>query len=132
MDFDKFTEKSRSLLQQAQTLALRSGHQSLEPEHLLKVMLQDEDHATERLDGAAGGDLARLTRDIDVALTKVPVVTGSGAGGLRISTDLSKVLDNALELAEKSGDKFITVERILQAMSLARSAERSARSGSPR
>jgi ATP-dependent Clp protease ATP-binding subunit ClpB len=123
MDFDKFTEKSRSLLQHAQTLALRSGHQSLEPEHLLKVMLQDEDHITERLVTASGGDLARLTRDIDVAVAKFPVISGAGAGGLRISSDLSKILDNALELAEKSGDKFITVERILQAMSLARSAD---------
>ncbi|MGZ9096859.1 MAG: ATP-dependent chaperone ClpB [Micavibrio sp.] len=123
MDFEKFTEKSRSLLQQAQTLALRSGHQSLEPEHLLKVMLQDEDGQIKRLITGAGGDEVRLARDIDVALTKVPVVTGSGAGGLRISSDLSKILDNALELAEKSGDKFITAERILQAMLLARTAD---------
>jgi ATP-dependent Clp protease ATP-binding subunit ClpB len=123
MDFEKFTEKSRSLLQQAQTLALRSGHQSLEPEHMLKVMLQDEDGQIKRLITASGGDEARLARDVDVALTKVPVVTGTGAGGLRISTDLSKILDNALELAGKSGDKFITAERILQSMVLARTAD---------
>lgn len=123
MDFERFTEKSRSLLQHAQTLALRTGHQSLEPEHLLKVMLQDEDGQIKRLVKTAGGDDTRLAREVDVALSKFPVVTGSGAGGLRISSDLSKILDNALELAEKSGDKFITAERILQAMILARTAD---------
>lgn len=122
MDFEKFTEKSRALLQKAQTLASRSNHQSLEPEHLLRVMLQDEDHIAERLVESAGGDIARLSRDVDLAIAKIPVVTGGGSG-LRISTDLSKILDNALELAEKSGDKFITVERILQAMVQARTAD---------
>ena len=74
----------------------RSGHQSLEPEHMLKVMLQDEDGQIKRLITASGGNETRLAKDIDVALTKVPVISGSGAGGLRISTDLSKILDNAL------------------------------------
>ncbi|MDB5492283.1 MAG: ClpB protein [Micavibrio sp.] len=122
MDFERFTEKSRSLLQKAQTLATRGNHQSLEPEHLLKVMLQDEDRVTERLLSEAGGDIAKLTAALDLDLSKMPVVTG-GSSGLRISTDLSKILDNALEMAEKSGDKFITVERILQAMLHARTSE---------
>ncbi|MBU0860203.1 MAG: ATP-dependent Clp protease ATP-binding subunit, partial [Alphaproteobacteria bacterium] len=120
MDFERFTEKSRSYLQKSQTLAMRGKHQSLEPEHLLRVMLDDEDGFIRKVVVAAGGDFNKLSRDVDVALTKVPVVTGTGAGGLRISTDLAKILDNALVLAEKAGDKFITGERILQAMSLAK------------
>jgi len=120
MDFEKFTEKSRGFMQKAQTLAMRSSHQSLEPEHLLRVMIDDEDALVKKLVGTAGGDLARLARDVDEALAKVPQVTGSGAGGLRISTDLAKILDSALILAEKSGDKFVTGERILQAMIMAK------------
>ncbi len=123
IDFEKFTEKSRSLLQQAQTLALRSGHQVMDAEHLLKVMLQDEDGQVQRLVETAGGDRARLMRDVEAAIAKMPVVTGSGAGGLRVSSDLTKILDNSIELAGKSGDKFVTVERILQAMIGARTAD---------
>lgn len=123
MDFDKFTEKSRTFLQQAQTLAARSNHQSLEPEHLLKVMLDDEDGITSRLIQACDGDEARLQKDVNTAIAKFPAVTGSGAGQLRISGDLSKILDNALNLSEKAGDKFVTVERILQAMGMAKSAD---------
>jgi ATP-dependent Clp protease ATP-binding subunit ClpB len=123
MDFENFSEKVRSLLQKAQTLASRSKHQSLEPEHFLKVMLEDEDGQIQRLIKNAGGDMARLKRDIEVALTKLPAVDGPGAGGLRLSTDLAKILDNASSLAEKAGDKFLTSERILQAMTLAKATD---------
>jgi len=120
MEFDKFTEKSKSILQKAQTLAMRSGHQSLEPEHLLKVMLEDEDGLTDRLVQAAGGNSAKMKKATEAALSKLPSVSGSGAGGLRISTDLSKTLDNALSIAEKAGDKYVTIERIFQSMIMAR------------
>ncbi len=123
MDFEKFTEKSRTLLQQAQTLATRNNHQSLEPEHLLKAMLDDEDGLTTRLIDTCDGDEARLRKEIEEAIAKFPSVTGSGAGNLRISSDLAKILDNAGNVAEKAGDKFITAERILQAMGMAKSSD---------
>ena len=120
MDFERFTEKTKGFLQKAQTLAMRSRHQSLEPEHMLKVMLEDEDGTVQRLIQAAGGDSGRLKRDIEVALTKMPVVDGPGAGMLRFSTDLARILDNALVMAEKSGDKYVTAERVLQSMLMAK------------
>ncbi|MCD8563206.1 MAG: ATP-dependent chaperone ClpB [Alphaproteobacteria bacterium] len=120
MDFDKFTEKTKSVLQAAQTLAMRNGHQSLEPEHLLKVMLNDEDGLTRNLVVAAGGDAGRLVRLVDEAVAKFPKVEGPGAGGVRLGTDLAKLVDSAMTLAEKSGDKFVTLERVLQAMVLAK------------
>lgn len=119
MEFDRYTEKSKSLLQKAQTLAMRGNHQSLEPEHLLKVMLDDEDGLTDRLIQAAGGDTNRIKKAVESTLAKLPSVTGSGSGGLRISSDLSRTLDNALNLAEKAGDKYVTIERIFQAMAMA-------------
>lgn len=123
MDFDQLTEKSRTFLQQAQTLAARSNHQSLEPEHLLKVMLDDEDGIISRLIEDCDGDEARLTSDVNTAIAKFPVVTGSGASRLRMSGDLSKIFDNSLNLSEKAGDKFVTAERVLQAMVMAKSTD---------
>lgn len=123
MDFERLTEKTRSFLQKAQTLAMRHKHQSLEPEHLLRVMLDDEDGQVKKLLKNAGADLSKLQRELDQAVAKFPVVTGSGSGGLRISTDLSKIFDTALNLSEKSGDKFVTAERILQAMALAKATD---------
>ncbi len=120
MNFDRYTEKTKSVLQQAQTLAMRRDNQSLEPEHLLRCMLDDEDRMALKLIDSAGGDTAQLSADIDEAIAKLPAVTGGGAGGLRLSNDVAKIMDNALNLAEKAGDKFVTLERILQAMIMAK------------
>ncbi|NCC21444.1 MAG: ATP-dependent chaperone ClpB [Alphaproteobacteria bacterium] len=123
MNFDRFTDTTKGFLQAAQTLAMRSGHQSLEPEHLLRVMLDEEGGVVVRLLVAAGADLKRLRREVEEALAKFPVVSGSGAGQLRLSTDLAKILDSAGSLGEKAGDKFVTAERILQAMSIEKRAD---------
>ncbi len=116
MDFERFTEKTRTLFQAAQTMAVKTGHQSLEPEHLLKVMLDDPDGLSIKLLQAASADLERLRKDIDAALKKLPIVHGPGVGQLRLSSDLVKILDSSLDIAEKAGDRFVTAERILQAM----------------
>ncbi|MCB9979385.1 MAG: ATP-dependent chaperone ClpB [Rhodospirillales bacterium] len=123
MDFEKFTEKSKSILQAAQTLAMRRGNPSLEPEHLLKTMLDEEEGMIARLVSAGGGDAVRLRGDIDKALAKLPSVQGPGSGQLRIAPDLAKILDQSLEIAEKSGDSYVTAERLLQAMAGAKSAD---------
>ncbi len=123
MDFERLTEKSKSLLQAAQTLANRHKHQSLEPEHLLKVMLEDQDGFTQNLVKAADGDYARLKRDVEKALVRLPVVEGPGAGPIRLSSDVARLIDNALNIAEKAGDKYVTAERILQAMVMAKKTD---------
>lgn len=123
MDFDKLTEKSKSALQAAQTLAMRSDHQSLEPEHLLKTMLDDKDGLIKKLIKSTDGNVAKLTKSIDAALAKLPAVSGPGSGQLRISSDLAKILDNALKIAEKSGDSYVTLERVFQAMILAKKTD---------
>lgn len=122
MEFQKFTEKTRSYIQQAQTLAMRHDNQSLEPEHLLKVMIDDHQGSVVKLVQEAGGDIGRLHADVDYALSKLPNVTGSGAGQLRLSTDLMKILDEAESTAKKSGDAFVSGEMVLLAMSLAKAA----------
>ncbi len=123
INFESLTEKLKTYFQHAQTLAMRQSHQSLEPEHLLKVMLDDKGGLIPKLVEKAGGDVSRLHTNVDVGITKFPKVSGSGAQGLRVSTDLSKILDKSSELTKESGDKFITSERVLQAMSLSRAMD---------
>ena len=118
MDFEKMTEKVRSFFQAAQTLATRKNHQSLEPEHLLRVMMDDDTALVDTLVRAASGNPDKLKNNLDRAIAKFPSVTGSNAG-LRMSNDLAKIADNAQVLAEKSGDKFVTTERLLQAINVA-------------
>ena len=123
MNFDKLTEKIKSFLQQAQTLAIRYGHQSLEPEHVLSVMLDDPDGLVTKLLRSCEVSEKELKVKLETAISKIPVVEGSGAGQLRLSSDLAKIFADAEKVAEKSGDQFVTTERILQTMVMSKKTD---------
>lgn len=116
MNFDKFTENSKSLIQASQTLAMRMEHQSIEPEHLLKVMLSDDESGIiRRITGLASADINSLREAVEAEIAKFPQVSGA-SGGMHMSRNYAKILDKSIELAGKAGDSFVTAERILQAM----------------
>ncbi|MEL3888975.1 ATP-dependent chaperone ClpB [Ferrovibrio sp. MS7] len=118
MDLEKFTERARGFLQAAQTLALARGHQRFTPEHLLKVLLDDPEGMATGLVQAAGGQPAVAKTKNEEALAKIPSVEGSGAGQLYMAPELARLFEQAEKLREKSGDSFVAVERLLQAILL--------------
>ncbi len=119
MNIDKFTDRAKGFLQSAQTVAIRMNHQRIAPEHLLKALLEDEQGMAAGLIAAAGGDAKRATSETDLALAKIPVVSGSGAQTTPgIDNDAVRVLDQAEQIASKAGDSFVTVERLLVALTL--------------
>jgi ATP-dependent Clp protease ATP-binding subunit ClpB len=122
MDFEKFTERSRGFVQSAQGLAMRDGHQQFTPEHLLKVLLDDEEGLASNLITAAQGDAKAALAKTETALKKMPRVEG-GNDSLYLSTTLGKVFEQAGTLADKAGDSFITVERILLALTMTKGTE---------
>lgn len=119
MDLEKFTERSRGFLQTAQTLALRSGHQRLTAEHLLKTLLDDKEGLAANLMSAAGADPARALSGVERELDKHPRIEGSGAGQVYMAPELARMLGQAEEMAQKAGDGFVTVERLLLALAMA-------------
>ncbi len=119
MDIEKYTERSRGFLQAAQTLAQRSGHQRLTPEHLLKVLLDDREGLAANLIRAAGGDPARALGAAEAALSKIPQVEGAGAGQLYMAPETARLFEQAEKLADKAGDSFVTAERLLLALAMA-------------
>ena len=120
MDFEKYTERSRGFIQAAQTLALREGHQQLTPEHILKALLDDQEGLAANLIQAAGGDAKRALGAVEAALDKLPTVEGAGAGQVYPTRELVRVLEAAQTLAKKAGDQFVTAERLLLALALAK------------
>ncbi|PCD02509.1 ATP-dependent chaperone ClpB [Sphingomonas spermidinifaciens] len=121
MNLEKFTDRAKGFLQSAQTVAIRNSHQRIAPEHLLKALLEDEQGMASGLIGAAGGDARRALAETDAALAKVPSVSGSGAQSTPgLDNDAVRVLDQAEQVAQKAGDSFVTVERLLLALVLAR------------
>ena len=121
MDFEKFTERARGFVQSAQSLALREGHQRFVPEHLLKVLLDDEEGLAAGLIRAAGGNPQDALRETEAQLRKIPKVEGSGAGQIYLGPETARVFETATQLANKSGDSFVTAERLLQALAIEKS-----------
>lgn len=119
MNFENFTERARGFVQVAQDLAQRESHQQLTPEHLLKVLLDDEEGLCANLIRSAGGDARQAEQTVDLALGKIAKVEGSGAGGVYLAQETGKVLSSAQDVAKKAGDSFVTVERLLLALTLA-------------
>ncbi|MEO6582358.1 MAG: ATP-dependent chaperone ClpB, partial [Sphingomicrobium sp.] len=124
MDLERLTERARGFLQAAQTIAVREHHQRIAPAHLLKALLDDEQGMAAGLIQAAGGDPKTAQREADELVAKVPAVTGSGATSApALEGDTMRVLDQAEQVAKKAGDSYVTVERILLAMALAKSSD---------
>jgi ATP-dependent Clp protease ATP-binding subunit ClpB len=119
MEFENYSDRSRGFIQSSQSLALRSNHQRLTPEHLLKVLLDDKDGMASGLIDAAGGDPARALQGVERELAKIPSVEGGGSGDLYLSSEIARLFEQAEEISKKAGDEFVTAERLLLALALA-------------
>ncbi|MBU0670048.1 MAG: AAA family ATPase, partial [Alphaproteobacteria bacterium] len=120
MNLEKFTDRAKGFLQAAQTVAIRMNHQRISPAHLLKAMIEDAEGMASGLIARAGGNPRLVEDEVDAALAKVPAVSGSGAQQTPgLDNDAVRVLDQAEQIAEKSGDAYVTVERLLVALALA-------------
>ncbi len=125
MDLNKFTERARGFVQAAQTIAMREGHQRLTPEHILKALMDDDQGLASNLISRAGGDPARVVEALDVAMSKIPQVSGD-AGQVYMDSVTGKVLAEAEALAKKAGDSFVPVERVLMALCMVKSKAKEA------
>lgn len=123
MNIEKYTERARGFIQSAQSLAIREGHQQFTPEHILKVLLDDEEGLAAGLIEKAGGRSREALRDTELALSKLPKVHGAGAGQLYLSPATARILDNAERIAQKAGDSYVTVERLLLALAMEKGTE---------
>ncbi|WP_095012802.1 ATP-dependent chaperone ClpB [Tsuneonella mangrovi] len=120
MNLEKFTDRAKGFIQSAQTVAIRMNHQRITPDHLLKALLEDSEGMAAGLITRAGGNPAIAVQQVDEALGKIPAVSGSGAQATPgLDNDAVRVLDQAEQAATKSGDSYVTVERLLLALTLA-------------
>ena len=120
MNLEAFTDRAKGFLQSAQTVAIRMNHQRISPEHLLKALFEDNEGMCAGLITASGGDPKVALREADAALAKHPAVSGSGAQATPgLDNDLVRILDGAEQVATKAGDSYVTVERMLLALTLA-------------
>ncbi len=122
MNIEKYSERVQGFIQSAQSFALNSDNQQFAPEHLLKVLVDDEEGLASGLIERAGGRIADIKLGLQSALAALPKVTG-GNGQLYLAQPLAKILTTAEELATKAGDSYVTVERLLTAFTMEKSAK---------
>ncbi|MBO4644483.1 MAG: ATP-dependent chaperone ClpB, partial [Alphaproteobacteria bacterium] len=115
MNIDKFTERSQGFIQSARGVAERNDNQFLTPEHLLKVLLDDNEGLCAGLIKNAGGDPKKAKKDVAAAIDKLPKVSGNSVECYP-NQQFGKVMSQAEEISEKAGDEYVTVERMLLAM----------------
>ena len=118
MNFEKFTERARGIVQSAQTYALGEGQQRFQPEHILKALLDDEQQLAVNLIARAGGDANLVRSQNDLALGKIAKVSGDQ---LYMDGQTGKVLAEAEKIATKAGDSYVTAERLLTALAIVKS-----------
>ena len=123
MEFEKYTERARGFVQSAQGLALRENHQQFTPEHILKVLLEDEEGLAAGLVQRAGGNLDQIITEVDQALAKMPKVQGGAGGQLYLTPQTARLFETAQKAADKAGDSFVTAERLFLSLAIEKDTE---------
>ena len=116
MNAERYTDRAKGFIQSAQSLATREGNQQFTSLHLLKVLLDDNEGLAGGLIDRAGGTSRSILGETEAALAKLPKVSGAGSGQVYLAPDLARVFATAEKIADKAGDSFVTVERLLQAL----------------
>ncbi|MFC3207373.1 ATP-dependent chaperone ClpB [Aquamicrobium soli] len=122
MNLEKYSERVRGFIQAAQQYALNRNNQQFTPEHILRALIDDDEGFAASLIERAGGRPRDVELGVDAALEALPKVEG-GNGQLYMAQPLAKVFSTAEDLAKKAGDTFVTVERLLQALAMEKSAK---------
>ncbi|AIK95583.1 ATP-dependent chaperone ClpB [Candidatus Odyssella acanthamoebae] len=110
MNQDRYTQRAQGMIQSAQMMAVREGHQQLTPFHLLKVLLDDADGVAAKIVTSAGGNAKQLHQSVESELGKIPKVSGAGAAGVYLAQEAAKAFDVAEKAADKMRDQFVTAE----------------------
>lgn len=122
MNLENYTDRVRGFVQSAQTYALGENHQQFSPEHILKVVIDDSEGLAASLIDRAGGDAKAARLGVETSLKAMPKVEG-GNGQLYLAQPLAKVFKTAEDIAKKAGDSYVTVERLLLALTMEKSAK---------
>ncbi len=115
MQFEKFTLKSQEALQSAQALCSQLQHQQIEPEHLLKVLIEQDDGIVPSILKKLGVEVEAVKAEMDEALRAYPKVSGAGVQ-VYLSPSLNQILQNAFAVASNMKDEYVSQEHILLAL----------------
>ena len=115
MQLEKFTMKSQEALQEAQSLAQNKGHQQIEPEHLLKILLARPEGIVPSVLRKMGVEIQAIEAEVDEAVNNLPQVSGAGLQ-IYMSSTLNQILEKAFAIADKMKDEYVSQEHLVLAI----------------
>ncbi|MCD4754335.1 MAG: ATP-dependent chaperone ClpB [Deltaproteobacteria bacterium] len=115
MQLEKFTIKSQEALQEAQSLAQSKGHQQIEPEHLLKILLAQPEGIVPSVLRKMGVEIRAIEAEVDEAVNNLPQVSGAGLQ-VYMSSTLNQILEKAFAIADKMKDEYVSQEHLVLAI----------------
>ncbi len=116
MQLDKFTLKSQEAIQTAHTLAQNRGNQELQPEHLLKAILEQPEGVVVPVLQKMGVEPSVVLSETNQLIEKLPQVSGAGAGQTYASQAFRNLLDQAFKTATNMQDEYVSQEHLFLAM----------------
>ena len=121
MNFDRYTDKSKEVINESQNKAVVNDHQKLEVGHLIQALMEEKSGIVLRLLENCGVDCTQLRYLVEEEINKFPKVTGAGANTVHSAHALIKVFAKSEEIAKEAGDSFVSLERLLQAILMIKS-----------
>ena len=116
MQLDKFTVKSQEAVQAAHNTAQQFGNQEMQPEHLLKAILEQPEGVVVPVLQKMGIEPSVVLSETNQLIDKLPKVSGGGAGQSYMSQDFKKLLDQAFKSATSMQDEYVSQEHLFMAM----------------
>lgn len=110
MNIERYTQRVQGVLQSAQMLAVREGHQQLTPYHVLKILVDDPQGFIGKTIQQVGGNLNAIKSSIEQEIKKSPVVSGASSGQVYPTSEFVRALAEAEKLADQAGDRFVSAE----------------------
>ena len=113
MTFDKFTIKAQEAVQEALNIAQQAGQQTIEPIHLLQGIMNKGRDVTNYIFQKLGVNSQQVETLLQSEIAHLPKVSG---GEPYFSNDANRVLQATLDLSQKLGDEFVSLEPMLLAL----------------
>ena len=119
MNFNNFTVKAQSVVQKSIDLTRNRNQQAIEPAHLMKAILEEAESITNFLFQKTGVNSRHLAVNLDKVIDSFPKVSG---GEPFLSRETNTVLQKAIDISAKTGDRYVSVEPLILALFLEKSA----------
>jgi len=116
MQIEKFTLKAQEALQEAKAIAERRNHQQIDVEHLLLALLEQKEGIVVPILQKLGANTDLIVSQLEGELSRIPKVTGGGAGQVYLSSRLNEILNAAWKEAERLMDEYLSTEHLLIAI----------------